>query len=260
MMSGPDPDCMAAVIRGWRSLPLMNSKTTSAPSALEASGAWRFNSTSHAGMKSTQRRMLSRVPWANAGARPAARMPSIPAAAVNPATAVVVRNVRRSKVVRPEVVLSPLWVAIESSVMSGRVSTLVDFLEFAFGPLHGILGLHALYALGVHVHDDVLRVRLRGLAGRRPGIAQHPRLARGLTEDLQGLVDAAPHRVLFPHLGGADGITLVHLEPFSVVFLLVHPLEEILGQLLVLRVLHDRVLKGAVESEPADRTRRKQPL
>src|SRR5437762_1343888 len=30
MMSGPEPDWMAAVTRGWRSLALMNSKTSSA--------------------------------------------------------------------------------------------------------------------------------------------------------------------------------------------------------------------------------------
>ena len=64
MMSGPAPDWMAAVMRACMSLALMNSKTTSAPSALEASPACRFSSTSHAGMKSTQRTMLSRVPWA----------------------------------------------------------------------------------------------------------------------------------------------------------------------------------------------------
>ena len=34
MMSGPAPDCMAAVIRAWMSLALMNSKTTSAPEGL----------------------------------------------------------------------------------------------------------------------------------------------------------------------------------------------------------------------------------
>ena len=41
MMSAPLPDCTAAVIRGWRSLALMNSNVTSAPSAFDASGAWR---------------------------------------------------------------------------------------------------------------------------------------------------------------------------------------------------------------------------
>ena len=57
MMSAPLPDWMAAVMRGCRSLALMNSKVTSAPRALLASGAWRFSSTSASGMKSTQRTM-----------------------------------------------------------------------------------------------------------------------------------------------------------------------------------------------------------
>jgi hypothetical protein len=45
---------------------------------LDASGIWRFSSTSDSGMKSTQRTMCSLVPWAKAGARRAARMPSVP--------------------------------------------------------------------------------------------------------------------------------------------------------------------------------------
>ena len=92
-MSAPAPDWTAAVMRGCRSLALMNSKVTSAPRALLASGAWRFSSTSASGMKSTQRTMCSLVPWAKAGARRAAKMPSSPAMAdVAPAAA---RNVRR---------------------------------------------------------------------------------------------------------------------------------------------------------------------
>ena len=79
-MSAPDPDWMAAVMRGWRSLALMVSNVTSAPSALEASGICRFSSTSDSGMKSTQRTQCSLLPWANAGARRAARMPSMPPA------------------------------------------------------------------------------------------------------------------------------------------------------------------------------------
>src|SRR5947208_15598493 len=71
---------IAAVMRGWRSLALMNSKTTSAPSAFEASPAWRLSSTSHAGTKSTQRRLLSRVPCAKAGARRAATIAPRPVA------------------------------------------------------------------------------------------------------------------------------------------------------------------------------------
>src|SRR6266496_1967847 len=240
---------MAAVTRAWMSLALMNSKTTSAPSAFEASTAWRLSSTSQAGMKSTQRTMLSRVPWANAGARRAATMPSIPAAVTKPAAADFLRKVRRSTAI--------MDTSFRSSV---RRSGLVDLLELAFGPLHGVLGLRALDGLGVHVHDDVLRVGLRGLGRSRPRVAQHPRLARRLPEDLQGLVDPAPHRILFPHLGGADGIALVDLEPLPVVFLLVHPLEEVFRQLLVLRILHDGVLEGAVEGELAGRALREESL
>src|SRR5882762_483427 len=231
------------------SLALMNSKTTSAPSAFEASPAWRLSSTSQAGMKSTQRTILSRVPWAKAGARRAATMPSIPAAVTKPAAADFLRKVRRSTAI--------MDTSFRSSV---RRSGLIDLLELAFCPLHGVLGLHALDALGVHVHDDVLRVGLGGFGRSRPWIAQHPRLARRLTEDLQGLVDSAPHRILLPHLGGANRIALVDLEPLSVVFLLVHPLEDILGKLLVLRILHDGVLEGAVQGELPGRPLREQRL
>ncbi len=42
----------------------MNSNIISAPSALLASAAWCFSSTSDAGMKSFQRTMWSFVPWA----------------------------------------------------------------------------------------------------------------------------------------------------------------------------------------------------
>src|SRR5262245_46238945 len=110
-------------------------------------------------------------------------------------------------------------------------SRFVDLLELDLCPFDGVLGFHALDALGVHVHDDVLRVRLRSLGRRRPRIAEHPRLAGRLTEDLQRLVDPTPHRVLFPHLRSADGVALVDLEPLPVVLLLVHPLEEILREL-----------------------------
>ena len=57
MTSGPEPDWIAAVIRGWRSFALMVSSVTSAPSAFDASGICRFSSASDSGMKSTQRTM-----------------------------------------------------------------------------------------------------------------------------------------------------------------------------------------------------------
>src|SRR5206468_1643158 len=253
--SGPLADWMAAVMRACRSLALMNSKTTSAPRALEASTACRLSSTSQAGMKSTQRRIFSRAPCAKAGARRAARMPSIPVAAI-PTAADPAMNRRR---VTPETTPCPSGSGVFIDAAFPRLC-LIDLLELALRPLHGILGLHALAGLGVHVDDDVLRIRLRGLGRRRPRIAQHPRLARGLPEDLEGLVDLAPHRVILPGFGSADGIALVHLEPLSVVLFLVHPLEEFLRRLLVLRVLHDGVLEGAVEGELPSRSLREQGL
>src|SRR5205814_7674204 len=127
-MSEPLCDWMAAVMRGCRSLALMNSNWTSAPSALEASPACFLSSTSQAGMKSTQRVTSSFVPCAKAGARWAARIPAIP---------VSFRNERRS--IGP--LLRAAWTAL----------ALVDLLQLTLRPLHGILGLHALHGLGVHV-------------------------------------------------------------------------------------------------------------
>src|SRR5438128_1112572 len=215
--SGPLADWMAAVMRACRSLALMNSKTTSAPRALEASTACRLSSTSQAGMKSTQRRIFSRVPCAKAGARRAARMPSIPVAAI-PTAADPAMNRRR---VTPETTPCPSDSGVFIDAAFPRLC-LIDLLELALRPLHGILGLHALAGLGVHVDDDVLRIRLRGLGRRRPRIAQHPRLARGLPEDLEDLVGLAPHLAILTGLGRAEGLAhrlalglelLAHLAP-----------------------------------------------
>src|SRR5689334_2193392 len=151
-MSAPLPDWMAAVMRGCRSLALMNSNTTSAPSALEASGACRFSSTSASGMKSTQRTMCTLVPCAKAGARWAARIPATP---------VTLRNTLRF---------------IGSLLGAWTASALVDLLQLSLGELHGILGLGALHGLGVHVGDDVLRERLGGLGRRRTRVAEQPRV------------------------------------------------------------------------------------
>src|SRR5262245_9954465 len=210
MMSAPLPDWMAAVMRGCRSLALMVSSWISAPRALPASGrSFSRRMTSHAGMKSFQRSRWIFVPWANAGARRAARIPSKPAAPAAAAT----RNCRRS--------ITPS-------------SRLVDLLELRLRPLHRVLGLRALDGLGVHVDDDVLRVRLRRLGGGRPGMAEHQRRSRRLSEHLQRLVDPGPHRAVFPLLRAADAVALVHLEPLAVVRVLVQPLEEVLGELLIL--------------------------
>src|SRR5206468_9291158 len=150
----------------------------------------------------------------------AARMPSMPAAAVSPAAADVVRNLRRSTVVRLFAASSRVEVVIDPSVLSGRLA-FVDLLELAFGPLHGVLGLRALDGLGVHVDDDVLRVRLGGLGRRRARMPEGAGHAGRLPEHLKGLVDLRPHRVLFPLLGRAYAGALIALEPRSVVRVLV---------------------------------------
>ena len=106
-MSAPEPDWIAAVMRGCRSLALIVSSTTSAPRALEASGICRFSSTSDSGTKSTQRTQCSLVPWAKAGARRAARMPSMPPPATAAAAPAVLRKARR-----------PTGVALTDSLLS----------------------------------------------------------------------------------------------------------------------------------------------
>src|SRR5262245_6682183 len=69
----------------------------------------------------------------------------------------------------------------------------VDLLQLGLGPQDGILGLHALNGLGVHVGDDVLRLDLgRGAAGRSRVPVEAERAGRGAV--------GQHHRVDFPHL------------------------------------------------------------
>src|SRR5262245_14970039 len=270
MMSAPLPDWMAAVMRGWRSLALMNSSCTSAPSAFEASGACRLSSTSASGMKSTQRTMCSLVPWANAGARRAPRMPSSPAPAAMTATEPV-RNRRRvtrdattwtsfpgvfidsprraSRRLRLLRVRAPAWPVPPPPRGGLRPSCLrlVDLLQLAVGPLHGVLRLHPLHALGVHVRDDVLCEALRRLGGGGTGVAEQPGVTGSRAEHLERLVEVPPHRVVLPHLRGADAVAFLGGEPLAVVVLLVDPAQKVLGQLWILRVLHEGV--GLVQEE-----------
>src|SRR3989338_8084262 len=123
----------------------------------------------------------------------------------------------------------------------------VDLLQLTLGPLDGILGLRAAGGLGVHVHDDVLRVGLGGVGRRGALVAQHEGLARRALEDPQRLVDLRPHRVVFPLARRSHAVAGIDLEPLLVVRVGVVPLEEVFGELLVLRVLHDAVLEGQVE-------------
>ena len=125
-MSAPAPDWMAAVMRGCRSLALMVSSVTSAPSALDASGICRFSSTSDSGMKSTQRTQWSLVPCAKAGARRAARMPSMPPIAAA-ATPVVLMNVRRSSCESVVSLVSGLFMSEWSSLTGSTGGTGLSF-------------------------------------------------------------------------------------------------------------------------------------
>src|SRR5258708_20440610 len=153
-------------------------------------------------MKSTHRTTCTLDPCAKAGARWAARMPATP---------VSLMNVRRS---------------IEPPPVGSGPLSLVDLLELTLGPLHGVLGRHALHALGVHVGDDVFGEGLGGLRGGRPGVAEQPRVAGGRAEHLERLVELAPHRVVLPLWGGADRIALLRCEPLAVVLPLLHPAQE----------------------------------
>src|SRR5229473_4900198 len=80
MMSAPVRASMAAVIRAWRSLRLIVSSRTSTPASLRYSASWRRSSTSPSGMKEIEWSRWSRVSWAWAGARRAARISASPAA------------------------------------------------------------------------------------------------------------------------------------------------------------------------------------
>src|SRR5262249_32161167 len=80
----------------------------------------------------------------------------------------------------------------------------INFLQLTLGPLHRVLGLRALHALGEHVHDDVLAVDLGGLGRRRAGVPDDPRVVGGGLEALHRLVDGVPERGALPLLGGPD--------------------------------------------------------
>src|SRR5215468_4518311 len=145
--------------------------------------------------------------------------------------------------------LSPRLAADRRSTRTTAPSelTFVDLLQLAVGPLHGVLGLHTLDSLGIHVGDDVLGEALRRLGGGGTGVAEQPRVAGGGAEHLERLVEVRPHGVVLPHPGGADAVAFLRGEPLPVVVLLVDPAQEVLGELLVLRVLHEGV--GLVQEE-----------
>src|SRR5262245_29829406 len=131
----------------------------------------------------------------------------------------------------------------------------VDLLQLARRPGDGVFRLRPLHALGEHVHDDVLRVDLGGLCRWLSRVAEDPRIVGRRAEALHRLVDRVPQRILLPERGRPDREAFRHLNTLAVLFLAVEPLQEILGQLLVLPVLHDGMVEGCLVARRASRTR-----
>src|SRR5213594_4360422 len=101
---------------------------------------------------------------------------------------------------------SMLWSAM---LLPRPMPTLcVRLLQLTLGPLHRVLGLHALDGLGVHVHEDVLDQGLGRLAARRTGISGPAAKLRRFPEgdELRVLL---PQGVLFPVRRRADGVAVV---------------------------------------------------
>src|SRR4029453_1519135 len=96
-----------------------------------------------------------------------------------------------------------------------RYRSAVNLAHLAFGPLHRVLGGHALDGLGVHVDDDVLGEHLGSLRSRRS------RMAIDAAEPGRDAVGShyrvlLPHLVVLPLLGGTGGEALLHVEPLVV--------------------------------------------
>src|SRR5260370_42433267 len=141
-----------------------------------------------------------------------------------------------------------------------RQSSSVDLLELLGRPLDGVLRLRALDALGEHIHDDVLRVDLGGLRRRRPRVPEDPGVVGGGAEALHRLVDRAPERMLLPELGRTDREAFSHLEPLPQLLLALEPLEEVLGPLLVLPLLHSPLAERGLVARRGGGTRGQPPV
>src|SRR4029078_1844279 len=103
----------------------------------------------------------------------------------------------------------------------------VDLLQLALGPLHRVLGGHALHRLGVHVGDDVLAEAFLRLGARRAGETR--RLAE-LGRDLVGRHDGidVPQLVALPLGRAGSREALLGFEELAVVGLGVEVLQELL--------------------------------
>src|SRR5467141_3826457 len=125
---------------------------------------------------------------------------------------------------------APLTKSRRSWSMITPSSCLVDPLELSLRPLHRVLGLHALDALGEHVRDDVLGVDLPRLGIGGPRVPDHPRAAPRVAIGLHGLVDGAPQRVVLPVGRRAHVEAVLDLEPLAELLLGVDVLQEFLGR------------------------------
>src|SRR5213593_135028 len=145
---------------------------------------------------------------------------------------------------------SMLWSAM---LLPGAAPTLsVRLLQLALGPPHRVLGLHALDGLSVHVHEDVLDQGLGRLAAGHPGVAW-PATELGRLPERNELGVPLPQGVLLPITRGAVDVPVVRREPRVVLRPVHEPAEELLGHLLVLRVLHDGVPLTSDRVEAAGR-------
>src|SRR5437667_12678860 len=89
---------------------------------------------------------------------------------------------------------SMLWSAM---LLPRPMPTLcVRLLQLTLGPLHRVLGLHALDGLGVHVHEDVLDQGLGRRAARHPGVAGPPPQIARFLERVELSVRLLPGTVL----------------------------------------------------------------
>src|SRR5438876_1436064 len=118
---------------------------------------------------------------------------------------------------------SMLWSAM---LLPRPMPTLcVRLLQLTLGPLHRVLGLHALDGLGVHVHEDVLDEGLGRLAARHPGVAGPPaKLDRLLERDELGV--PLPQGMLLPVGGRADDVAVVCRHPLVVLRPVHEPAEK----------------------------------
>src|SRR6185503_15538765 len=159
-MSAPAPLWMAAVIRACRSFWLMRSSATSTPACLPNSFACSSNTWSAAGTKCDHWRTCSLVPWAKAGARPAAVATAADA----------LRNARRVRG------MTVSWSGTEHHappVLDDDDCVRLDLLDT--DPIEQRVPLDVLAAIDegeppgalLGVHDDLEPQRFAGLAARR---------------------------------------------------------------------------------------------